>query len=395
MGARKRVIGIALLTALAVLGDSMLFIVLPVYWREMGLTAIWQIGVLLSVNRFIRLPVNPLIGIFYKYFSLRTGLLIALFLAVVSTFSYGVLTNFWLLFLMRILWGIAWSFLRLGGYLTVIEVSDSNNRGNLVGLYNGLWGLGGLVGMFGGGLLIDQTSIFFVTALFATMGITAFPLLFLFVPKVHSETSDRKNAINTNALSSYVWMVLLTGLTMGFIVFGLFAATLSQLIDRSFTENWTFLNVTVGAATIAGVIQAVRWSWDPFVASYFGKVLDSAKSKIRLLYVPLVGGGMLLFFMGFTQTLTILVLLLLIFQLMSTMFVTTTDTLATNAAGEANSIKIITLHTIVVDVGAALGPLMAYIVIQHFNLTVAYIFSSVIMLILLIAWFSYNKIAKR
>ncbi len=69
--AKKRVVGIALITAAAVLGDSMLFIALPLYWQEFGLTAIWQIGLLLSINRFIRLPVNPLVGLFYQRYSIR------------------------------------------------------------------------------------------------------------------------------------------------------------------------------------------------------------------------------------------------------------------------------------------------------------------------------------
>ncbi|GAA5417513.1 hypothetical protein Pryu01_02587 [Paraliobacillus ryukyuensis] len=84
--ARTEVIGIAILTGIAVMGDAMLFIVLPIYWVDFGLTAIWQIGALLSINRFIRLPINPLVGYFYQRFSLRTGIWIAFILTILSTF---------------------------------------------------------------------------------------------------------------------------------------------------------------------------------------------------------------------------------------------------------------------------------------------------------------------
>ena len=49
-----RIVGIV--TALTLFGDSMLYIVLPVYWKEAGLDALWQVGVLLSVNRLVRSP---------------------------------------------------------------------------------------------------------------------------------------------------------------------------------------------------------------------------------------------------------------------------------------------------------------------------------------------------
>jgi len=71
MSAKNRVIVLALITAIAVTGDAMLFIVLPVYWHDFGLTALWQIGLLLSINRFIRLPINPLVGFFINTFKLE------------------------------------------------------------------------------------------------------------------------------------------------------------------------------------------------------------------------------------------------------------------------------------------------------------------------------------
>ncbi len=66
MSSKSRVVAIALITAVAVLGDAMLFIVLPLNWEEFGLTAVWQVGVLLSINRFVRLPITPLIGLFLQ-----------------------------------------------------------------------------------------------------------------------------------------------------------------------------------------------------------------------------------------------------------------------------------------------------------------------------------------
>lgn len=156
MSSKSRVVAIALITAVAVLGDAMLFIVLPLNWEEFGLTAVWQVGVLLSINRFVRLPITPLIGLFLqKKFDVRVGMVVAVCLAGISTLFYGLSSGFIVLLIMRIFWGIAWSFIRLGGLLTVVSLSQDTNRGNLMGLYNGLWGLGGLTGMLAGGVFVD------------------------------------------------------------------------------------------------------------------------------------------------------------------------------------------------------------------------------------------------
>lgn len=391
---KKRVVGIALITAVAVMGDAMLFIVLPIYWRDFGLTALWQIGLLLSINRFVRLPINPLVGLFYKHFQLRTGLFIAVIIAILTTASYGLLQQFWLLFMMRALWGVAWSLLRLGGFLTVIDVTDDTNRGQYVGLYNGLWGIGGLVGMLAGGLLVDQTSIFFVTTLFAVIGLLAIPVVWFLVPvtKVTNSEEKKENPFSGKWLTPYVGMVLVTGTAMGFIVFGLFASTLSPLIERIYTNEWTVSQLTIGAATLAGIVQAIRWSWDPFVAPLIGKVLDATKSRIRILLLPLFVGGILLIVLGNIQSIVLLIVTLLLFQLMSTIFVTTTDTLATSAAAQTDRVKVMTAHTVVVDVGAALGPLLSFIVIEFYNLTMVYYIAGFLLIVLGVFWLRFSRI---
>ncbi|KHF37941.1 MFS transporter [Halalkalibacter okhensis] len=387
ISSKKRVIGIALLTAVAVMGDAMLFIVLPLYWEDFGLTALWQIGVLLSVNRFVRLPLNPLVGLFYKHFQVRTGVFIAVGLACLTTMSYGILQDFWLLLLVRALWGVAWSLLRLGGYLTVIEAADDSNRGRFVGLYNGLWGIGGLIGMLAGGILVDYTSVSFVTVLFALFALVAFPLVWLLVPvKAPEKKEQQQSQQYTSWFTSRVALVLLTSLGMGFIVFGLFASTLSPLIERSYKADWTGAQITIGAATLAGVIQAVRWGWDPFVAPWIGKCLDRSTSKIRLLLIPLFSGSILLFLLGYIQSLFLLFLLLLVFQFTSTFFVTTTDTFATEVASQSNRVKVITAHTIAVDLGAALGPLVAFYLLEFYSISIVYFLAASFLMLLGFMW---------
>ena len=85
----KNIVTIALVTACCLLGDSMLYIALPIYWREAGLDGLWQVGILLAVNRFVRLPLNPIVGKIYGKISLKAGLMFAVFLSIITTVGYG------------------------------------------------------------------------------------------------------------------------------------------------------------------------------------------------------------------------------------------------------------------------------------------------------------------
>lgn len=105
-GSLRPVVIVALVTALCLAGDSMLYIALPIYWHEVGLEALWQVGVLLSINRLIRLPFNPLIGRLYKHLALKTGLLLAVVIGVLSTAGYGLASGFLAWVLLRGLWEI-------------------------------------------------------------------------------------------------------------------------------------------------------------------------------------------------------------------------------------------------------------------------------------------------
>ncbi|MFD1334305.1 MFS transporter [Oceanobacillus iheyensis] len=395
LSSRSKVAWIAIITGVTVMGDAMLFIVLPLYWQDFGLTEIWQIGVLLSINRFIRLPLNPFVGYFYKHFQLRTGVFIALILAVITTLSYGIFEGFWMLVIMRALWGVAWSFIRLGGFLTVIDVTTDNNRGWHMGMYNGLWGLGGLTGMLAGGFLVDQTSILFVTVIFSFISLLAIPVAWFVVPPNKREKKDlsvHSSVPKTKWMTPFTVLVLATGITQGFIIMGLFNSTISPLLENVYQRPIQVGTIILGVATLAGTMQAIRWSWDPFIAPAIGKMIDQRTFIYPIILVPLIGGSILLSAMAYTSSIAMLILLIFLFQLLSTIFTTTTDTLAARAAVRTDRVKMMTAHTIVVDVGSALGPMVSFIILMYLPLSAVYIFASFLMITLAIFWIVFRRL---
>jgi MFS family permease len=168
---------VAIVTDLSLLGDSMLYIVLPIYWEEVGLDSIWQVGILLSINRFIRLPFNPIVGWIYKRISLRTGLVIAVVPGSITTLGYGFFKGFVAWIILRGLWGIAWSFFRIGGLSSVAYYADANHRGEAMGLYNGLYRLGSLFGMLLGGIFVMIIGLEAVSIIFGCFSILGLPLI--------------------------------------------------------------------------------------------------------------------------------------------------------------------------------------------------------------------------
>ncbi len=184
--ASRQVIVISLITAACLIGDSMLYIVLPICFAQAGLSSLWEVGIILSVNRLVRLPLNPIVGWLYRHISDRTGIFIATVLATITTFSYAFADGFAVWLLLRCLWGIAWTLLRLGGFYCILNVSSDDNRGYFMGLYNGLYRIGSLAGMLLGGIFADWLGFSVTCMLFGACTAVTIVLGLIYVPRGNS-----------------------------------------------------------------------------------------------------------------------------------------------------------------------------------------------------------------
>lgn len=362
---KRPVIVISLITAICLLGDSMLYVVLPIWWRDFGLTSLWEVGILLSVNRLVRLPLNPLIGWLYRRMSKRSGILLAILLTAVTTASYGIAGSFWLLFVLRSVWGLAWSFLRLGGYFTIIELSDKTNRGQFMGTFNGLTGIGSLVGMLAGSFAVELFGIRNVAFVFGLAALAAIPFVLKYVSA--GKTESEQNASRTDGGQSVkpwqepvvVW-TLISGLLTAMVFQGMYNSTLSRLIqvhESTYVQLWTF---SIGAASLAGILQALRWGLQPWLSPWIGKRFDAAKNQNRMFVILLVCSACLLAIVPFGMPLAVWLILLLGLQLTVTAVTTIIDALATNASERASKLAVMTSYTVATDLGASLGPSIAY-----------------------------------
>ena len=162
-------------TALSLMGDATLYTVLPTHTVDAGITMA-GVGIILGVNRAIRLLSNGPAGLAYDRWPRRGLFLPALFLGALSTAIYAATRGFWPLFVGRLLWGLAWSGIWVGGATMILDVTTPHDRGRWTGLYQTWFFLGTSLGSLCGGVLTDRigyTATMWVGALVTLAGAVA------------------------------------------------------------------------------------------------------------------------------------------------------------------------------------------------------------------------------
>lgn len=149
----------------------------------MGFTDL-GIGLLLSINRWVRIPGNTYIAHGLNYTGIKNMALIASVLAVLTTFSYGMELGFLQFLLARILWGLSYSGLKTASLAYVLQVKK--HKGRIFGISHGIKSTGGIIAMGTGPFIMESMGMahgFFLLAGLSTLG----TLLALGLPKLPLE----------------------------------------------------------------------------------------------------------------------------------------------------------------------------------------------------------------
>ncbi|SBV94018.1 conserved membrane hypothetical protein [uncultured delta proteobacterium] len=389
---KRHIIIFALITAFCLFGAAMLYIVLPVHYEEAGLASLWEVGAVLAVNRIVRLPLNPCIGFFYRHISERTGILIAVVLAIATTTSYGVIDSFGGWILARCVWGVAWALLRLGSLFCILRLATPANRGHMTGLYNGLFRLGNLVGMLTGGILADMVGIRVTACIFASAGLVALFLTLFYIPK--SLPDDRECGSDISLRSGFTLIandrgllrLIVSGGIVALALQGVVASTLSRLIEVHTGGTVSFLGFLLGAATVSGFFQALRWAWEPWLAPLVGRMADSRYGGQRMLGAALFGGALFFAALAAPLPLALWFCCILGFQLSATALTTLADTAASGSASAKGGRAVLMHYALMTDVGSALGPLIAYGMNAFLGINAVYMLCAALFAVLAFLW---------
>ncbi|MBA47052.1 MAG: hypothetical protein CL893_03085 [Dehalococcoidia bacterium] len=367
--------------SLLIMGDSILYVILPTNYEffqinsYLGLPFEFWIGFILSINRFIRFFSNIFSVKVFKYFGFRNTIYIACFLGAGSTLFYALFKGVLLLVLARIIWGFSYSLFRLGYQLKVFSFS-ANNYGKYLGYCLGVQRTGSFLVVTLGVLISIKFGIYFTLILLSLLIIPALIISYfinnLDVSKYTQNKinwnlvyNDQKNNIRNKIIT-----ISFFKFTSSFTSNGLAIATITPFL---LSINKDLYNIETIIA-IAGFIVGFRWIADIFFGIIFGTISDKFGRKINiLLSSTLMIVCILLSISGISFYLSIISLVLMFF--FSVSLETSLDALLGEISPENQKSSIISRYSTWQDLGAAVGPIVGFIIASGLGISFGYYLS--------------------
>ncbi len=368
--------GLALAYSLALLGDQMLYVFLPSHPGAAGIAAA-SLGIILSANRFVRLVANSLGGLLSDRLGRRRPYLLGMGLALASTAGYLASGSFWPLLVWRIVWGIAFALISVGGVAIVLDLAAAGVRGRTVGTYQSLLQFGTLLGLVLSGVLTDLLGYRGTLAVYvplAALGlVVAVWALRALGPGDHGGTRGVTAGLGTLAalrrLDPRLLAPAYVNFTSLFAGSGVLMSTLGVHLTQLAAEPGALV---VPVASLTGVLLAARRLAGMVEAPLAGHVLDRLGAR-RLVaavgvLVSLGGFAVLAAGRGVGPIVTGVVLVAVGEGLLHPAVVVWTGD---GAPPQLRGVVMGGLAT-AGDLGAALGPLVGYALLETAGLRAAY-----------------------
>lgn len=280
-GGPSAVIVSAAIMALALLGDSLLYVVLPLYAVEFGIGLAW-VGLLLSANRLIRVVAYGGVAAFGERVGPRRLTLIAGVLAAISTLFYAIGDGPYVLLAARIVWGLAFAALNLT--TLVYAVSRVGKQGRSVGTSKAVASLGPVLSLSIGAWLVTIIGPRDIFAILAGFTLLAIPLSLL-LPRANAAPARPVGGRSDRSILPRPTRLDLLGFVIGFGIDGIFIMTLALVLKDV---------VSVESAVIAGGLMiALRRLMEIVTAPVGGMLGDRfGAGRMVLLFGTLTATGL-------------------------------------------------------------------------------------------------------
>ena len=287
----RPVLLVSLATASSLLGDQLLYAVLPSHYTELGLLP-FQVGLILSANRIVRLVTNHLAERLCRRFAAGVLLTLSLVAGACVTAVYGLSSSFAILLLARVCWGLCWSFIRQIGLMTVVDAAVEGHMGRLMGFHSGISRLGSISGNLVGALghdLVGFTAILLIFAVVSLLSVPLGPLSRRSLPSRQEAASADHRAVG----QASSWPLLLCGLVVGCVGQGILASTLGFMLRGEVGAGAQIGGISIGVATLTGMKLASRWIAD-LSAPLMGALTDRVGVRAGAFCYFCLGGASLL-----------------------------------------------------------------------------------------------------
>ena len=363
-------------TALSLVGDTTLYAVLPTHTAEAGV-ALGSVGIILSANRVVRIFLNGPAGLAYDRLPRRRLFIPALFVGALSTAVYAATRGFWPLLVGRLLWGLAWSGIWVGGATVILDVTTAHDRGRWMGLYQTWFFLGAGMGAFVGGLLTDVLgftgAMWIGAALTALGGLVALFLL----PETRRvrpgaddcavEGGGEEIRTSPHARRGLGVAASLQGINR-FVVAGVITATVGLLVRDRLRPT----DLALGVATVTGALAAGRTLLSMAAAPLAGTASDWLGSRWSVAVPVLALGAASLVLMSWRAPAAIVAGISL-GAVASGGVQALVTAISGDLVGQAQRGRAIGLVYTIGDLGSALGPPVAYALMPGIGLPGVYL----------------------
>ncbi|UTW63098.1 MFS transporter [bacterium SCSIO 12741] len=331
------------------MGDALLYPILPIYGKEMGFS-FFAIGLLLSINRFVRIVANSQVAIIMARVGARKVLIFCSVLAVMTTLVYGLQVGLILFVLARLVWGLCYSGLQISTLHYAAQ--ETQRKGLTFALAQSIKTSGALAVFWFGPPLVNQLGVepgIWVIALFSSIGI----VLSFFLPMLPLQNQD--TTIKTKR-TFYPSAINLLVFSLSFIIDGVMVVSLAQILGTGFNSSGELL-VAVAFYLLLKKLFAV-------VVSLLSGFIALKMDPVKLYGAAILICVLALFLMAFNQPKLGIVLAFLF----NSIIVTFSPLVALELDRKRmNSLQVISNISTWWDLGAAMGALLGIYLVEISN----------------------------
>jgi MFS family permease len=354
---RRRFLLTSVVVALSLLGDALLYAVLPSRPGTFSLQ-VWQVGILLGANRLVRLGTNELAGRLVRRSHSNGPLYGAVAAGSLITAVYALPIGFWGLLAARLAWGACWSLFRVEGYLAAIAISNRRTRGRIFAVYQAITRVGQGGGVLVGGLLVDAIGI---TSTFLMFGGATLSGVFLLAktPRRHGTEQNAGMEPKRDKPAIGLWGCALA-LTM-------VEQMVANLTGRIVADRvGPLIPLSMGVTSLTGLLLGFR-SFGALVLGPLTGLAGDRFGRRRLLMVLIALEGCCIAGIALSRTWFLVVASILMQFAVGNGVHLLLYTLAGDAATQQNGAIRVSRFSTFLDLGTAAGPIVGFALYAGFG----------------------------
>ncbi|MCI0478054.1 MAG: MFS transporter, partial [Anaerolineales bacterium] len=318
------------------------------------------------------------------------------------TTMYATSTELPPLLLARLLWGLAWSGIWIGGNALILEMAPENARGQWVGIFQMWFFFGSALASFTGGALTDVVG--YRGALWIGAGISALGALVALIALWGRRAEHRPGITlarargslwaSVRAISPAMWAAVASQGVNRLAAAGIVSATLGLIVQQTFGTGLQLGAFQIGIASLSGALLGSRTLISLVGAPIAGRMSDRAGGRWKLLVLSLLVGGIGTMLLPASH-LGVLILATII----SALAYGATQALSTALVGDLSNKQEygmnLGFYNTAGDLGSAIGPLVAYALLPITGLPAIYIGCGGVMLAMAAWAMKFHRHAER